>query len=98
MYKGTTTLIWYQHHVEAVFVTKGSGTLELVEPGADQGTGVVHELKPGTAYLLNEPATDRHFLSASDHEDLEVVCAFSPALSGNEDHDADGVYLPDTSE
>ncbi len=87
--EGTTTLIWYQNHVEAVYITDGEGTIELVEPGQEQGQGVVHHLKPGTMYVLN--GQERHFLSATKG-DLKVVCAFNPPIAGSEDHDDRGVY------
>eukprot|EP00020_Sapocribrum_chincoteaguense_P006583 CAMPEP_0170751212 /NCGR_PEP_ID=MMETSP0437-20130122/11335_1 /TAXON_ID=0 /ORGANISM="Sexangularia sp." /LENGTH=172 /DNA_ID=CAMNT_0011090241 /DNA_START=113 /DNA_END=631 /DNA_ORIENTATION=+ len=94
LYAGKTTLIHYKNHFEAVFITQGSGTIELVGPGQKQGEGTVHKLEPGTAYALDDPAADRHYLSASTEGDMHVVCAFYPPLTGNEDHDEDGVYLP----
>ncbi len=36
----------YQHHVEAVWIVEGAGTLTDLE------TGEVHPLAPGTMYLL----------------------------------------------
>ena len=45
---GTTTLIHYRNHVEAVMITAGEGEIELVKAGQKQGEGVVHHLKPGT--------------------------------------------------
>eukprot|EP01094_Clydonella_sp_ATCC50884_P009205 TRINITY_DN18735_c0_g1_i1.p1 TRINITY_DN18735_c0_g1~~TRINITY_DN18735_c0_g1_i1.p1 ORF type:complete len:196 (+),score=38.58 TRINITY_DN18735_c0_g1_i1:211-798(+) len=92
LYKGKRTLIWYKHHYEAVFVIKGSGKIEVLDPNQQAGDGTVHELKVGDAYSLDD--NDRHFLYASPHEDMEVICAFSPALRGDEDHDEDGAYLP----
>merc|ERR1719197_1002279 len=91
LYKGSTTLIWYKNHYEAVFITKGTGQIEVVTPKQERGQGKVYKLKPGDAYLLDKH--DRHFLSASADSDLEVVCAFSPALRGDEDHDEDGAYV-----
>merc|ERR1719420_163309 len=49
LYKGATTLIWYKNHYEAVFITAGKGTIEVVKPGQQQGDGEVHHLAPGTA-------------------------------------------------
>jgi L-ectoine synthase len=92
LYAGRSTLIWYKNHYEAVFVFKGRGSVEKVKPGQKQGEGVCHPLEPGTAYLLDDPATDRHYLSASEDGDMEVVCAFNPPIDGAEDHNDDGVY------
>ena len=92
LYRNKTTLIWYKHHFEAVFVTRGTGTIEVVQPGQKRGEGVSYQLAPGSAYALDKH--DRHYLSAGPDQDLEVVCAFAPALVGDEDHDEDGAYLP----
>ena len=92
LYAGCTTLIWYKHHFEGVFVIQGSGTIEVVTPHQKQGEGTLHKLEPGTAYALNE--NDRHYLTANAQEDMHVICAFNPPLTGKEDHDADGAYLP----
>jgi L-ectoine synthase len=42
---------------------------------------------PGTLYALDQH--DAHFLVASPHEDLRLVCVFSPALNGDEVHRLD---------
>lgn len=70
----------------------GHGQIEVVTPEQKQGEGKVYQLKPGDSYLLDNH--DRHFLSAAPGDDLHVVCAFSPALVGDEDHDKDGAYIP----
>eukprot|EP01138_Halocafeteria_seosinensis_P014747 gb/GECG01015055.1/.p1 GENE.gb/GECG01015055.1/~~gb/GECG01015055.1/.p1 ORF type:complete len:146 (+),score=7.32 gb/GECG01015055.1/:1-438(+) len=69
LYEGTSSLLWYKNHVEAVFVTEGKGEIELVEPDQREGEGVVYPLRPGTLYCLNEH--DRHFLRATSG-DLHV--------------------------
>lgn len=79
---GTETLIWYQNHIEAVYCIRGVGEVETTADGK------VYPITPGTLYLLDQH--DRHLLRAT--EDLELVCAFSPALSGRETHDAEGSY------
>lgn len=89
MKEGTSTLIWYQNHVEAVFITHGEGEIELVGPDQKEGEGIVHKLAPGTMYGLD--GQERHYLRATKG-DIVVVCAFNPPVAGTEDHNADGVY------
>lgn len=81
---GTDTPIWYKHHVESVYCIRGEGEIELI----DEGT--VHRIMPGTLYLLDRH--DRHLLRATT--ELELACVFTPALTGQETHDADGAYPP----
>lgn len=49
----------------------GSGTIEIVTPDQKEGEGLVHHLKPGDFYALD--GNERHFLRASDDEDMRVV-------------------------
>jgi L-ectoine synthase len=84
IFAGTQTYIWYKHHLEAVYCVEGSGEVELIP------SGEVFRIEPGTVYALNN--NDRHWLRADPGGDLRVVCAFNPALVGDEVHDADGVY------
>jgi L-ectoine synthase len=86
---GTSTLIWYQNHHEAVLVWAGEGEIEVVSEGQERGQGKVYKLYPGVFYGLDKH--DRHFLSATKG-DLHVACAFNPPLAGQEDHNQDGVY------
>lgn len=79
---GTTTRMWYQHHVEAVYCIEGEGELE------DLATGTVHRLVPGTMYALCD--NDRHIVRATT--DLRTVCVFNPPCTGAESHDEDGTY------
>lgn len=74
----------YQHHVEAVFVISGTGSVE------DLATGERHALEPGTLYALNDH--DRHRLRAET--ELVTACVFNPPVVGDEIHDADGAYRP----
>lgn len=90
LYAGRQTLIHYKNHVELVFITHGSGQIEVVAEGQEQGQGVVHRLEPGTSYALDKH--DRHFLRADDGADMHVVCTFNPPVDGREDHNEDGVY------
>lgn len=89
LYKGGETYIWYKNHVEAVFVFKGRGEIEVVPDKGMKGQGTVYQLEPGTFYGLNKH--EKHYLRATT-EDLHVACAFNPPVDGAEDHDADGVY------
>ena len=74
--------LWYKNHFEAVFCTKGEGTIE------DLKTGEIHQISPGTMYALNE--NDRHILRGTT--EMTVICAFNPPVTGQEKHDADGSY------
>ncbi len=73
--------LWYKHHQEACFVIEGAAEL------TERDTGVVHRIGPGDAYA---PGHDRHTIRVL--EPLRLVCVFSPALTGQERHDADGSY------
>lgn len=80
---GSELNLWYKHHQEACFVVEGSAEI------TERDTGVVHRIGPGSAYA---PEHDRHTIRVL--EPLRLVCVFSPALTGQEKHDADGSYLP----
>lgn len=88
LHAGTTTAMWYRHHQESVYCIAGTGSLRNVD------TDEVHAISPGTLYVLD--GHERHELTAET--DLRMVCVFTPALTGLEVHDADGVYplLTDT--
>ncbi len=72
----------YQHHVEAVWVVEGSGTLTNLE------TDEVHPLGPGTMYLLN--GHERHRVTVD--EQMRMLCVFNPPVTGTEVHDETGAY------
>lgn len=82
LYAGTSTTMQYANHTEAVYVIEGAGKLH------DHETGDVHELRPGTMYLLN--GGEKHTLMIE--EDLRAVCVFNPPVTGREVHDENGVY------
>jgi L-ectoine synthase len=88
LYAGTETYIQYRYHLEAVYCIEGTGELEDLE------SGVTHAIRPGTFYALD--GHERHHLRATT--DLRMMCVFSPALTGREVHDDEGVYplLEDT--
>jgi len=81
---GTETLIWYKHHLEAVYCIQGEGEVETL---ADEK---VYPIKPGTLYALDQH--DRHLLRA--HSEMRLVSIFNPALTGREIHDESGSYPP----
>ncbi|GFG55527.1 L-ectoine synthase [Mycolicibacterium agri] len=72
----------YRHHVEAVWVVEGSGTLTDLETGRD------YPLRAGTMYLLD--GHERHRVVCDDQ--LRMLCVFNPPVTGNEVHDETGSY------
>ncbi|MDA4110840.1 ectoine synthase [Mycolicibacterium holsaticum] len=74
----------YQHHVEAVWVVEGSGSLTNLE------TGEKYRLGPGTMYLLD--GHERHRVTCD--EQLRMLCVFNPPVTGTEVHDETGAYPP----
>ncbi len=87
IFPGTRTHIHYKNHLEAVWCIEGDGSIETIVDGKR------YELGPGVVYALNE--YDEHWLCGGK-EPLRVICVFNPPLTGQEVHDADGVYaLPE---
>lgn len=84
IYAGTSTEMWYQHHVEAVYCIEGTGTL------FDHETGEEHPIEPGMMYLLD--GNERHTVRAETQ--LRMICVFDPAVTGQEVHDETGAYPP----
>ncbi len=82
IHAGTTTDMWYQNHVEAVYCIEGTGQL------VDRETGRTYDLVPGTLYLLD--GHERHAVHA--HTRLRMVCVFDPPVTGQEVHDENGAY------
>ncbi len=82
LYAGTTTNMWYANHVEAVYCIEGTGELE------DLVNEKTYQIAPGTLYTLN--GHEKHVLRA--HEDLRMMCVFTPPLTGQELHDENGTY------
>jgi L-ectoine synthase len=79
---GSELHLHYKNHIESNYVIEGEGTVENVE------TGEVHDLSPGTVYVLDN--NEAHVLRGNTR--MRIVCVFTPALSGQEKHDADGSY------
>lgn len=82
IHAGTETLIWYRHHLEAVYCIEGTGEIELTD------SGNIHRITPGTLYALDQH--DRHLLRADTK--MRMICVFNPPLQGQEVHDEHGVY------
>ncbi|MFC4854351.1 ectoine synthase [Actinophytocola glycyrrhizae] len=82
LYAGTVNDFWYANHIEAVFVVEGEGEL------LDKGTGEIHQLRPGSLYLLDKH--DHHQLRPKT--EMRTVCVFNPPVTGREVHDENGVY------
>ncbi|MFZ5564273.1 MAG: ectoine synthase [Thermodesulfobacteriota bacterium] len=80
---GTEHFFWYKNHLEAVYCVAGNGTIE------DLATGKVHQIRDGVLYALNNH--DRHILRGGT-EDMRLICAFNPPVTGRETHDRDGSY------
>ena len=77
---GFDMVLWQKNHLEACYCLEGEGTVEVLE------SGTVHEIRAGTLYAMN--AHDRHRIRARTR--MRLVCTFFPALTGEEQHDADG--------
>ena len=82
IHPGTETLIWYRHHLEAVYCIEGEGEVEVLPDGP------VHPISAGTVYALD--GNEKHLLRARTR--MRMVCIFNPPLTGREVHDEDGVY------
>jgi L-ectoine synthase len=82
MFAGREISMHYKNHLEAVFILRGEGTIE------DLATNEVHDLRPGTLYLLNDH--DRHVVRP--RTDILAACVFNPPVSGREVHDDSGSY------
>lgn len=80
---GAELHMWYKNHLEAVYCVAGDGSIEDLE------TGDVHPIEDGTLYALDKH--DRHILRGGS-EDMRLVCAFNPPVTGREVHDEDGAY------
>lgn len=79
---GTTTQMWYRHHLEAVLCIFGEGEVQALD------SETVHTIRPGTVYALDQH--DKHVLRAKT--EMRMVCVFNPPLKGKEVHDASGAY------
>lgn len=83
IFPGTETHIHYQNHLEAVWCVEGDGEIETIADGKKYALG------PGVVYALDQH--DEHYLRGGK-KPLRVICVFNPPLTGQEVHDASGVY------
>lgn len=81
--KGSTQTLEYKNHIEVNYCIAGEGEVEEV------ATGRTWPLHPGVMYVLDNH--DAHIIRATK-SDLRFICIFTPALTGQEVHDADGSY------
>ena len=82
----TRSPIQYKNHFEACYCISGSGIVIDTE-------GNKYPIKPGTMYALDKK--EPHYLIASPHEDMRLICVFSPALAGDERHDFSNLEFSD---
>ncbi|MCF3964709.1 ectoine synthase [Streptomyces fuscigenes] len=82
MYAGTETSMWYANHIEAVLCIGGEAQVTNDE------TGEVHDITPGTMYLLN--GHEHH--TVRPKSDFRTICVFNPPVTGREEHDESGAY------
>jgi len=80
---GTETMIWYKHHIEAVYCVEGEGEIELID------TRETYSIRPGTLYVLN--GHEKHWLRGTT--DMRMICVFNPPCTGQEVHDEEGAYV-----
>lgn len=80
---GTKSRLEYRNHLEACYCIEGEG--EVVDMDGNS-----YPITPGTMYALDQH--DAHFLIASPHTDLRLVCMFTPALRGDEVHSLDEAH------
>ena len=77
---GNRNVLWYRHHWEANYVLDGTGEV------TDLGSGETWSMEPGMMYCVGPE--DRHSMHA--RSDLHLLSVFCPALTGDEQHDAEG--------
>ncbi|MCY4608312.1 MAG: ectoine synthase [bacterium] len=77
---GSRNVLWYRHHREANYVLDGTGEV------TDLGSGETWKMEPGMMYCVGPE--DRHSMHA--RSDLRLLSVFCPALTGDEQHDAEG--------
>ena len=79
---GSEHTFHYKNHFESVYCMSGRGSI------TDLATGETHAIRPGVMYALDQH--DKHILRAE--EELVMACCFTPPVTGNEVHQADGSY------
>ena len=81
--EGQTRELEYKNYVETNYCIVGEGSVTNVL------TGDVFPLSAGTVYVLDNHETH---IQRATKSDFRLVSVFTPALSGEETHDADGSY------
>lgn len=79
---GEELRMWYRNHLETVLCLEGEGNIE------DLTEGGRYALTPGVLYALDKH--QQHVLSSTSG--MTLLCVFTPALVGPEDHDEQGSY------
>ncbi|OBJ69250.1 ectoine synthase [Mycobacterium sp. 1274756.6] len=79
---GSVNQFHYQHHIEAVWLVEGKGTLTNLENGEQ------FPLAAGSMYLLD--GHERHRIDCE--EQMRMLCVFNPPVTGREVHDENGAY------
>lgn len=79
---GSEQRLEYRSHIETNYVIEGQGAVTNLVTGQSWSLG------PGTVYVLDRH--EAHLLRADT--DLRIICVFTPALTGQEKHDASGSY------
>lgn len=77
VYRGTSSLLEYKNHLESAYVLSGYGEIETMD-------GKKWPIGPGDLYVLDKH--DKHYLKASEQQDMIILCVFNPALKGTENH------------
>lgn len=88
IHPGTETMIWYRHHLEAVYCVEGEGEVEVLPDGP------TYTITAGTMYALDQ--NEKHLLRAKTR--MRMVCVFNPPVTGQEVHDENGVYPASVSD
>ncbi|WP_298839386.1 ectoine synthase [uncultured Roseobacter sp.] len=81
---GAELELHYRHHIEACYCVSGEGHV------TDHATGKTHVITSGVLYAPD--AHDRHRVENRGDVPFRLICVFSPALQGDEVHNADGSY------
>jgi L-ectoine synthase len=78
----------YKHHLEACYCIAGKGVLTNLD------TGERFMISPDTVYVLDHH--DDHTFEALT--DTVLISVFNPPVTGNEVHNEDGSYTPQTKQ
>lgn len=79
---GTEHRVNHKHHLETLYCIRGDGEVESLDDGTR------HILSPGAVLAFNRG--EAYILRA--HQELQLVCVYNPALSGQEMLDDEGSF------